>query len=129
MSATAEQIIFSLLTADTALSAIVGKNIFPQVAHEGDEQHWIVYARVSNVRVHSMDGFDNLSATRYQITGWSIDSAVRGQIREAILRILDETLTEVNGTEVHFVHDNDMDEFEEGPPKKFGARIDFKVWM
>ena len=127
---TAEQVINSLLSADAGLKALVGVNIFQDVAHEGDEQNWVTFFRVSNNRVTSMDGFDGLSEFRYQINCWSGDSTKRNLMRDAILSIFSESLVPtVQGTEVHFQHVNDQNEFEEGPPKRFGSRLDFMVWI
>ncbi len=127
---TAEEVLYALLHGDTAVEAIVGKNIFPGLAHEGTEQRWITYSRISNLRVSSHDGFDDLSCYRYQINVWADDATVRGTLRDAVIDALDEyDNTVVGTTSCHIQHETDHDEMEPGPPKRFGAVIDFFVWI
>lgn len=86
--ATIEEALFSILTNDSALSALIGTRVYPNIFPQGVTLPAISYQRISSVRLHSHSGASQLARPRFQLTCLS-DSyteaiSVANALREAL---------------------------------------------
>ena len=80
--------LYTALTADSTLSALVGTRIYPEVMPQGVTYPAVSYQRVSTVRTNLLSGVDDFTEVRIAIDCWddsysgvkAVADAVKGAI-------------------------------------------------
>lgn len=86
--ATLESLLFSSLTTDPAVSAIVASRVYPQIAPQRAAMPLVTYSRVSGVRSMSVDGVGKLLQARYQIDCFANDYTTARALASAAMDAL-----------------------------------------
>lgn len=139
MAATIEQAIYTLLSGDAALTAIVGTRIYPLRAPQSGTYPLLVYQQIASQKVDSMQGGSGLDLSLWQFTCWGPDYLVAKQAIEA-LRILLQgyrgTVTvpaagtvDIEGAFVEATRDDwdDGGAPDSGESPMFGAQVDYQI--
>lgn len=85
----AEQALYAILANDTAVSALVGTRIFPNVIPQDVALPVLAYMRVSGARTNSQTGPSQLARPRFQITCLSRSYSEAKTLAAAVRRALD----------------------------------------
>jgi len=81
--------IVSILTGASAVTSLVGNNIFPIPGKQGTPKPYLVYQRVSTVPVRGLGGTHNFGAHRIQITCWGRNYKETKDLGRAVRQALD----------------------------------------
>lgn len=129
-----EPVLFTRLTGFGALTALVGKRIYPLVAPQATRQGQgkglpcIVYQKITGVHVYSHDGEANLAHPRYQFSCYDKTyagaKAVATQLQAALSAWSDMTTS----PRVHVCFcDMEMDLYD-STLEAFRVVMDFTIW-
>lgn len=118
--------IYSILSADAALAALVGDRIFPSVAPAGTISPWLVYQRISERPTVCHQGASGLSFYRYQISAYSKYQNEAEQISDAVKAALDGAENTDAASRVTYTLESSNDTFEE-ETGFYGVQLDFFV--
>ena len=81
-------LVYSALSASTALTALVGSRIFPVIAQAQIAYPYLVYSEVYNAPQNSLSGWSGCDNTRFQVDCWaksySSAHACADQVRAAV---------------------------------------------
>lgn len=100
--------IYSLLTGNATLAALVDNRVFPVVAPSETALPYLVFQRISHVSAKAHDG-SQLHNYRYQFTAVSTGQPETEEIREALIALLDGYDGTLDGERVTCWHDTDTD--------------------
>lgn len=121
--------LFAILTADTAVAALVVARIYPVTAPQNVTKPYAVYQRIGGIRNRSLDGPDGLARPRYQIDAWSLDIDEARAIAAAIRRAIDGFRGQSAGLTIGEILMDD-EPFEDFEPDTLLYRVsaDYIVW-
>ena len=123
-----EEQIFSILTADSGLSAIVDSRIYPMSIPQEGRTPCIVYQKITGPRLYDHGGESGLAYPRFQFSCWANSysgaKALADALRSAFSAYSDRSAT----VPVHVAFiEAELDDYE--PETKLYRRImDFRVW-
>jgi len=112
--------LYSLLSADEGVLALVSTRIYPLTAPQEAEMPFVVYTRVSSNRLYSLTGYSNLEYPRMQVDCYGVTYSEMKLLSEAVIAALRSSTT--FGTE----QDDPQEMFEEDGT--FRVSIDFAIW-
>ena len=115
-----ESKLYTLLSADAGVTALVALRTYPLVAPQGAEMPFIVYNRISSGRQYSLTGYSNLENPRMQVDCYGTTYSEAKALSEAVITALRGATT--FGTE----QDDPRESFEED--ETFRISIDFSIW-
>lgn len=81
--------LFSYLTADSSIAALVGTRVYPVKAPEDETRALIVYSRISGIGDHTLRGVGGLARPRLQIDCWAPTPDVAAQLARLVKARLD----------------------------------------
>lgn len=133
---TLEEGLYSRLSSTAALTALVGKRIYPVVLPPNVVYPAVTYQRISGPRVHTMGNDPGLAYPRFQISCWHRDisdpqkgygqvKAVAEQVRLALQNQKNTTWGSVTIQAVLF--DDDTDIYDPGA-QTYQVALDFVIW-
>jgi uncharacterized protein DUF3168 len=122
--------LFTLLSTNAGISALVATRIYPLRIPEGATLPAVAYHKVTGPRTHSKDGDMSLSHPRFQVTCWAKDYSDAKAVRDAVIAALDGFTDggTMGGVVVdQVIVENDLDLLD-NQTLEFGASIDAIIW-
>lgn len=115
MATDLNEIVFNALTADSAITALVGTRIRPDILDNGETMPAIVYWRVSGIHYNTIDGaFAEIAEARYTIEAYAVTRKAANALAEAVrLRMID--LPTVNTAVRHVSVESGQQHYTNGP--------------
>jgi hypothetical protein len=129
-----EEVLFTKLSGTTAITDIVGKRIYPQLAPDKVAKPYIVYQRISGPREQIMGGKSGVAYPRIQITCWASTYTAVKALAEVVRLALEAAINTTWGTvsilACVFEGDTDIEELSEQTEaaRAYGVALDFTVW-
>lgn len=129
-----EQALYSLLSNDGGVSALVSTRIYPNILEQGTVMPAMTYEQTDGTRDEVMTAPTGFVDSSFQITYWSgLYSEVRA-VAAAVEALLDGYSGTVFGVEIeaiHLVDEADIPIMPAGKDviKRYGKRQDFTVWF
>lgn len=106
--------LYTLLTSDDDVEAIVGLKVYPNRAGENAEAPFIVFQRISGERVHSLSGPSGLARPRYQIDAYAAAYEDAVALGDAVRAAIDGYRETVGDLQIQGVlSESDQDIFDE----------------
>lgn len=117
-----QETIISILTGDTLVTNICGMRIYPMRApEEVNTFPLIVYQKINNAPVNSLDGDSNLDEVRIQLTCWADTYKQAQDLAEAVRYVL------INSASITALTE-DVKDHEDPDTRKYGVILDIAVW-
>jgi len=113
--------IFSVLTGDAAVSALVGTRVYPiKLPHEPTYPA-ITYSRVASEKVNAFDGYKGLEDARIQVDCWASTYAQAKDLAEKVISAM------INATpfKARVASDTDLYDDDTGT---YRVSVDFYIW-
>lgn len=110
--------IFSTLTGDAAVSAIVGTRVYPLVIPQGGDLPAVTYQRIYGAPINDLAGAGELVRARVQVDCWATTYASVRALADAAYGSL---------CAIGFLPINDMDDFDDEVPV-YRVVLEFTVW-
>jgi hypothetical protein len=83
------KVLFSLITANAAITAIVGTKVYPLLAAQGALMPYIVYKKVSNVFNDTKSGQGDINQYRMQVDVYTTSYAQGLEVQQLLRETLD----------------------------------------
>ncbi len=113
--------IYSTLSGDAAVSALVSTRIYPLKMPQNPVMPAITYRRVSGARISSIDGITQTDNPRYQVDVWGSSYDSVRSVVEPVIQAMDGSAT------FKAVMITDLD-FYEDDTTLYRAAVDFSIW-
>lgn len=113
--------IYTALSGDSAVSAVVSTRIYPMVLPQDVTLPAITYSRISGGQVNSMGGFSNLENPRVQVDVWAATYTAAKTLAALVHTAMG------GATTYSAILISDMDLFEDDT-KIYRVSMDFSVW-
>jgi len=128
-----EKAIYSILTNDTDVKALVVKRVYPLIVAQGVAMPAITYQQIGGPRYHTTSGPIGMANTLYQINCWAESYDDMKDLSEKTRKALDG----YSGTSASVVIDVIQMQDESDMPglsadtniKRYGKRLDFRIWF
>ena len=117
-----EQTLFTVLSTNTPVQAIVGSKIYPVVMPEGVTVPALVYQKVGTTVVNSLEGFSGIESIRMQFSCYAPTLIGAKQLAQAVSAALD------GSTVLKCVRIMEMDG-QDPETKNFRVVVDFNIWQ
>lgn len=101
--------IYSILTSDSAVSAIVGNRVYPQIAAQGAAFPFVVYVLQDTSPSDTKSGVSTLDEVRYDIVVASESYAEASDLTNKIRTALDRYTGTVSGVVIDSIQFIDLD--------------------
>lgn len=101
--------IYTILTEDAGVSAIVGNKVYPQIAAQGAAFPFVVYVLQDNSPSDTKSGVSTLDEIRYDIVAAAETYASLSSLTERIRLALDRYTGTVNGIVIDSIQFIDLD--------------------
>lgn len=129
-----EAALYSLMSNDATLTAIVSTRIYINLALQGAAVPHVTYQQLSGLRDEVMIGPSGLVESRFQINIWGDTYTENRSIANAVRGLLDGysgTVGTVEIEAIHMIDESDVPQFPAGKDviKRYGKRLDFTVWF
>ena len=121
---TLNSFIFSTLSADAGLSALVGNRIYPLVAADATEPPYIIFSRVATVPAESHEAPSGLDVTTVQFSCFAKKFSTASAIADALRAALEQA-TPPDGGSIHFTASRD---FFEQETRLYDFQLDADFW-
>lgn len=120
--ASLESKIYAELSTSTALTALVGTNIYPNVRFQFSGDPALVYTRIGGQRDYTLTGYSNLENPRVSIEIYATAIDMRREISTVIIPIMEgstrfKAITEIGPIDIY---DPTVDEYK--------RILDFSIW-
>jgi hypothetical protein len=101
--------IYSILTEDAGVSAVVGSRVYPQVAAQGAAFPFVVYVLQDNTPSDTKSGVSTLDEIRYDIVAAAETYSALSSLTERIRLALDRYTGTVSGIVVDSIQFTELD--------------------
>jgi len=101
--------IYSILTNDSDVSAIIGTKVYPQIAAQGAAFPFVVYVLQDNSPSDTKSGVSTLDEVRYDIVAAAETYATLSSLTERIRLALDRYTGTVEGVVIDSIQFIDLD--------------------
>jgi hypothetical protein len=101
--------IYTILTEDAGVSAIVGNKVYPQIAAQGAAFPFVVYVLQDNSPSDTKSGPSTLDEVRYDIVAAAETYASLSSLTERIRLALDRYTGDLGGVEIDSIQFIDLD--------------------
>ena len=101
--------IYSILTENAGVSAIVGNKVYPQIAAQGAAFPFVVYVLQDNSPSDTKSGPSTLDEVRYDIVAAAETYADLSSLTERIRLALDRYTGDIGGVEIDSIQFIDLD--------------------
>jgi len=126
-----DEALITHLLAQTAITALVGRKIYPVIAPQNVVAPYIVVFKVDGPRDHSHDGASHLANPRFQLSVFSTTYSEAKAIAAALQAALEGytgTMGGAGGVAVNGVfYENETDLYEPDT-KLYHIAVDYKMW-
>ncbi len=128
---TIEDGMYTELTSDAGVSALVGTRVHPMLRPKGGTLPAITYQRISSIRDNSLDGPMDYVSYRIQIDCWAGTYAQAKALGDAVRAALNGVSTTLGGEAVQFVTlESDNDELEnDGDTRHYRVSQDWMITL
>lgn len=120
-----ESKIFSLLTANTAVKAIVADRVFPTALKQGCRLPAVSYQRISGNHDLDLDGNSGLEQPRIQVDCWALGYVQAKDLAKAVRTAMTSATIAANGFTALCANDADN---HDDAANYYGVSIDFSCW-
>jgi hypothetical protein len=129
-----EHSIYSILSADTLITAAVSTRIYPSIIPQNAAMPCITYQQISGVREQLLSGADGLVEARFQINCWSPTYGGARLLADYTRQALAGYQGEEDGCyiqDIQLADENDMPQYdtEKEIISRYGKRLDFTIWF
>lgn len=134
MTAALKAGIFTELSGDAGLIALVSERIYPDVADQKDKLPYIVFEVDSEEGVHNMLGNAPLARTNIQFTVWAATSKSRSDVNDALRVLLDGKIgVALGAAQVRVIRNTNAVDTREVPDDgsqnwNYGTFNDYDFW-
>ena len=101
--------IYTILTEDAGVSAIVGNKVYPQIAAQGAAFPFVVYVLQDNSPSDTKSGVSTLDEVRYDIVAAAETYTELSSLTERIRLALDRYTGDLGGVEIDSIQFIDLD--------------------
>ena len=101
--------IYSILTENAGVSAIVGNKVYPQIAAQGAAFPFVVYVLQDNSPSDTKSGPSTLDEVRYDIVAAAETYSELSSLTERIRLALDRYTGDIGGVEIDSIQFIDLD--------------------
>ena len=101
--------IYSILTEDAGVSAVVGNKVYPQIAAQGAAFPFVVYVLQDNSPSDTKSGPSTLDEVRYDIVAAAETYTELSSLTERIRLALDRYTGDIGGVEIDSIQFIDLD--------------------
>ena len=101
--------IYTILTEDAGVSAIVGNKVYPQIAAQGAAFPFVVYVLQDNSPSDTKSGVSTLDEVRYDIVAAAETYTELSSLTERIRLALDRYTGDIGGVEIDSIQFIDLD--------------------
>ena len=101
--------IYTILTEDAGVSAIVGNKVYPQIAAQGAAFPFVVYVLQDNSPSDTKSGPSTLDEVRYDIVAAAETYSELSSLTERIRLALDRYTGDIGGVEIDSIQFIDLD--------------------
>ena len=101
--------IYTILTEDAGVSAVVGSRVYPQVAAQGAAFPFVVYVLQDNTPSDTKSGLSTLDEIRYDIVAAAETYSALSSLTERIRLALDRYTGTVSGIVVDSIQFTELD--------------------
>ncbi len=98
MSGELKEGIFTVVTADAGLTALIVDRIYPDIADQKKQMPYITYQMESQEGVPHMTGVSGLARTEIQFTIWAATAESRSAVVKALRLLFDGKVRQTLGT-------------------------------
>ena len=126
--------IFTAMSAEATITALVGTRIYPDRAPQGDTLPYITFDSPTEGGVPFQEGVADLAETEIQFNIWAATSESRSAVKQAVRAFFDGKIRQTFGSSfcpsVRNTNNTDtIEEPEDGSQNYiFGVFMDFKFW-
>ena len=101
--------IYSILTNDSDVSALIGTRVYPQVAAQGAAFPFVVYVLQDNTPSDTKSGVSTLDEIRYDIVAAAETYSALSSLTERIRLALDRYTGDLGGIEIDSIQFTELD--------------------
>lgn len=101
--------IYTILTEDAGVSAVVGTRVYPQVAAQGAAFPFVVYVLQDNTPSDTKSGVSTLDEIRYDIVAAAETYSALSSLTERIRLALDRYTGDLGGIEIDSIQFTELD--------------------
>jgi len=123
-----EEFIYARLTGTPAVTALVNHRVYPNAAPTGSPRPYVVYNRITTLRVRSTKGRSGLASPRYQIDAWADSAASAKQVLNECILSLDGYIGTLANVRVSGVITDDQSSDQDAETGLYRHRADFIIW-
>lgn len=132
--ASIEQALFTHVTSDATIAALIGTRLFPNKIPQGQPLPAAEYKQNKGDRVQTMDGPDGMVDAEYTIVCYAATYAQARELAEAVRKRLDGYSGVVAGVTIDvimLIDELDVPEFKPGTDilNRYGKSLTFVVWF
>ena len=129
-----ETALYSILSGDSGVSAIVGTRIYPKVIPQLASLPAVSYQEITGMREHTMDGPVGMVRSRWQINCVADSYSALRALADAVRKALDGYCDTASSTKIDACFlDNENDGLDSLPDVKGSKRytkiLDFIIWF
>jgi hypothetical protein len=127
-----EQAIYSLLSHNSSVTALISGRIYPQVRERTDGLPAITYQIISNIRGYDLSGPNDLAECRVQINCFAETAIGAAQLCREVRRALNGLRTGAEGVEIMSILAEDENDLpmmaaEDEQMNTYAKTMDFNV--
>ena len=119
--------LYSILTSDSDVNAIVGTRVYPQIAAQGASFPFIVYLLDDLEPSDTKSGVSTLDEVRYEIVAAAETYAVLADLTEKIRTALDRYTGTVAGVVIDSIQFTDLDTANDDNNEVFVSSSEFII--
>lgn len=127
-----KEAIYSILTADAGISAIVGTKVYPSVAPSSAVAPFVVYSVISNAPIQTMAGSVS-TKYRIQFSCFAFDSKTNTSVVSALHALMNNKRFRGAGFEMVAYEENEIesDSYPQDGSEQavFQSNVDYMVWF
>lgn len=128
-----EQALYSRITSDSTIAALIGTRFFPNQIPQGQKLPAVIYKQEKGDREHIMAGAVGLVNSQYSITCYAESYSQAKELSEAVRKCLDGysgTVESVSIEGIFLEDETDVPGFKAGTDvlNRFGKSLTFVVW-
>lgn len=113
-----ESTVLGYLAGYAPLTALVGTNVFPDVAAQGAALPIVTYSKVETEDINGLDGTRLMTRARFRVESWHGTKDVAEDVADKVVAALAANTTPTEGRQSTFDTDEGL----------FGASVEFDIW-
>jgi len=126
--ATLEEGLFTYLSTNADVSALIGTRVFPLRMPERSTFPAIAYTRISGAREASHSGTSNLANSRVQISCWDRNYLTAKQVAQAVVKAMHAYSGAMGSITVYAAFCEDETDSQDEGTNLHRVIVDFSIW-